>query len=411
MFEPQNHPNDFLYPGGPPIRPYDAAGWTLAYDMGVKFDRITDGFDGPFQTVPYGELQSPPAYPVASASGGYLLSASANNSFIAVNLLLSQGVPVYRLPNGVAGVTDAGPGTFYIPAKEKVKLEKASAGLGVKVIGSAKLPANAIKISALRIGLWDMYGGSMPSGWVRWIMEQYHFPFKRIYAKEIDKGDLHKNYDVLVFVGGAIPEFGSGGGRGRGGAGGFGGGPRANQIPPEYADQVGRLTKDSSIIQLKKFIADGGSVVTIGSSTTLAYYLDLPVHNQLTEITAGEVKVLPAEKFYIPGSIMQAHIDSTQSAAWGMFGKSDVYFDSSPVFKVAPEAIAKGQVNPIAWYASATTLRSGWAWGQNYLQDGVAAFESPVGAGKFFAFGPEITFRGQTQGTFKLLFNEFYGMR
>src|SRR5579883_2933604 len=27
MFEPQHHPNDFQYPGGPPIPPYDSAGW------------------------------------------------------------------------------------------------------------------------------------------------------------------------------------------------------------------------------------------------------------------------------------------------------------------------------------------------------------------------------------------------
>ena len=51
MFEPQDHPNDFRYPGGPPIPPYDITGWTLAYQMGVKFDRILDGFDGPFQKV------------------------------------------------------------------------------------------------------------------------------------------------------------------------------------------------------------------------------------------------------------------------------------------------------------------------------------------------------------------------
>ena len=51
MFEPQDHPNDFQFPGGPPIPPYDNAGWTLAYQMGVKFDRILDGFDGPFEKV------------------------------------------------------------------------------------------------------------------------------------------------------------------------------------------------------------------------------------------------------------------------------------------------------------------------------------------------------------------------
>ena len=51
MFEPQQHPNDFEYPGGPPIAPYDNAGWTLAFQMGVEFDRILDGFEGPFELI------------------------------------------------------------------------------------------------------------------------------------------------------------------------------------------------------------------------------------------------------------------------------------------------------------------------------------------------------------------------
>ncbi len=49
MFEPQDHPNDFQYPGGPPIPPYDNAGWTLAYLMGLKFDRVLEAFDGPLR--------------------------------------------------------------------------------------------------------------------------------------------------------------------------------------------------------------------------------------------------------------------------------------------------------------------------------------------------------------------------
>ena len=51
MFEPQDHPQDFEFPGGPPIKPYDITGYTLAYQMNVKFDRILDGFDGPFQPI------------------------------------------------------------------------------------------------------------------------------------------------------------------------------------------------------------------------------------------------------------------------------------------------------------------------------------------------------------------------
>ena len=52
MFEPQDHPNDFAYPGGPPRPPYDSAGWTVAFQMGIQFDRILDAFDGPFEALP-----------------------------------------------------------------------------------------------------------------------------------------------------------------------------------------------------------------------------------------------------------------------------------------------------------------------------------------------------------------------
>ena len=51
MFEPQDHPNVIPYPGAPPTPPYDNAGWTLAFQMGVQFDRILEPFTGPFETV------------------------------------------------------------------------------------------------------------------------------------------------------------------------------------------------------------------------------------------------------------------------------------------------------------------------------------------------------------------------
>jgi hypothetical protein len=38
----------------------------------------------------------------------------------------------------------------------------------------------------------------------------------------------------------------------------------------------------------------------------------------------------------------------------------------------------------------------------------VAAFVAPLGKGRLYAFGPEITFRAQSQGSFKMLFNELY---
>lgn len=399
MFEPQDHPNDFQYPGGPPVRPYDAAGWTLAYEMGVVFDRILDPFSGPFQAVPYGELQSPRGAIVGSKQGaGFIIDSRANNSFIAVNDLLQSGAEVYRINNGGK---QQGSGSFFVPAKSRKMLDEAASKWGLMIEGVAKRPTSLQKLQPQRIALWDTYGGSMPSGWTRWLLEQYHFPFDLVYANDINRGNLKSKYDVIVFVSGAIPSATPG--RNFGGRT-----PDTSNIPTEYHHTLGRLTADTSIYQLKKFMEAGGEVVTIGSSTSLAYHLGLPVRNALVEMNEGTEKSLPGEKFYIPGSILRVAVDSTQPAAFGMPSKTDVYFEASPVFRISPNAIASGAVKPLVWFDTAKPLRSGWAWGQSYLQDGVAAFEAPIGKGALYAFGPEITFRAQTHGTFKLLFNQLY---
>ncbi|QJD97425.1 peptidase [Mucilaginibacter robiniae] len=408
MFEPQDHPNDFLYPGGPPIRPYDNAGWTLAYQMGVRFDRVLDGFDGPFKKLPYGELQNPPALLVPVISkGGYVLGPDVNNAFILVNDLLKAGAPIYRVPNGVKGVEDGGPGAFYIPYSAAAKSTLAmDAHLGVKVGSTTKAPKGGIKLSASRIALWDTYGGSINSGWIRWMMEQYHFPFHVIYPQEIDAGNLKSKYDVILFVNGAIPAMSNAGNR-------FGnGGPSRNiasaDLPQEFRSWTGRITAEKSIPQLKAFLEAGGNIVTMGSSANLAYQLNLPVQNALVEAgNNGTSRPLSGDKFYIPGSVLQVSVANNEPAAWGMAPQTDVLFDNSPVFKLDADAASKG-VKPLATYTLDRPLRSGWAWGQKYLKNNVAAFEASVGSGKLYVFGPEITFRAQSHGTFRFLFNELY---
>lgn len=391
MFEPQDHPNDFKYAGGPPVAPYDAAGWTLAYLMNVKFDRILETVNGPFEKIGYGELQKA-AVPALAKAAGYRLTAAANDSYEVVNDLLKAGAEVFR---------DTENGGFYVPGSAKADeiLKNSSSELGLKIAAGGK-PKNAVKIKPSRIALWDTYGGSMPSGWIRWLMEQYHFEATIIYPQDIDKGDLKAKYDAIVLVGGAIPAVGSGNRNS---------GPKPEDIPQEFRNRLGKFSTDKSLPQLKSFLAAGGDIIAIGSSTNLAYHLGLPVRNAMVEMTAAGVeKRLPAEKYYVPGSVLSASFDNSSPANWGMEKTADVYFDNSPVFKIAPEAVSSGQVKPLIWFSTSSPLRSGWAWGQAYLQDGVTAFEAKIGKGKLIAFGPEITFRAQTHGTFKLLFNQLY---
>jgi hypothetical protein len=392
MFEPQDHPNDFKYEGGPPIAPYDAAGWTLAYLMNVKFDRIQDKFDGPFEKLPYGELLKTTVKALPSGSG-YVLSAAANESFVAVNELLKSGIEVYR---------NAKDGSFYVPATAKSKSILGN-GYGMKILSASK-PSNSIKITPSRIAIWDTYGGSMPSGWIRYIMEQHKFDATVIYPQDIDKGNLKDKYDVIVFVGGSIPGYNPNAVE-SGGRGGFGT-PALESIPEEFRNRIGRVTQEKSIPQIKAFLEAGGKVVAIGSAINLVSHLNLPVRNAIVEMVDGAEKRLPATKYYVPGSVLSVAVDQSLAANWGMESNADIYFDNSPVFKLSPNN--SGKIRPLAWFSSATPLRSGWAWGQSYLQDGVAAFEADYGKGKLYAFGPEITFRAQTHGTFKWMFNQLY---
>ncbi len=394
MFEPQDHPNDFQYPGGPPVRPYDAAGWTPAFTMGITFDRILDDFNGPFENISYGELQYPAGKINNDAKqiAGYTLTTKDNAAYIAVNDLLKQGATIYKNKE-----------LYFVSGANNIAIEKIANETGIVFTSVATKPSNLEKIiKPLRIGLWDKYGGSMPSGWVRWIFEKHHFDFNLVFAKEIDAANLNDKYDVLVFVDGAIPALRPEASPWEEKE------PKTEDIPEAFQANIGKITAQKSIPALQKFLDNGGRIVTIGSSANIAYHLNLPVKNALVEMVAGKEKALPGEKFYIPGSVMQVDVDNNYAPNYGMNNKADVYFSASPVFKLAPEAISHKEVTPLAWYASANTLRSGWAFGQAYLQDGVAAFEANVGKGKLFVYGPEITFRGQTHGTYKMLFNQLY---
>lgn len=423
-FEPQDHPNDLQYPGGPPVAPYDICGWTLAMQMAVQYDRVFEAVTGPFQVCP--ERLPLPAGMVKgqSPSAGYYLRAEANEAYRAVNHLLATGQAVQRL---VAKAGDFNAGTFYLPGVAADKAAGIAQELNVNLTGGSAPPAAAVKtVRPARVGLWDRYGGSMPSGWTRWILERFEQPFQVVFPPRLDQGKLRDDFDVLVFVTGAIPGKSAGGGA----AADPDAGPSSaeslankkdDKLPPEYRGRRGSVTSTNTIPKLRAFLEAGGTVITIGSSTALADHLGLPVANHLIEppTSKGEKpKPLAKEQFYIPGSLVQARVDNDNPLAWGLGNQVDFMFNSSPVFHLktdvpaAKQVVQTGAAKPtigaprlVAWYDSPTPLRSGWALGQKYLQDGAAIIEIPVGKGRVILVGPEIAFRAQPHGTFKFLFN------
>src|SRR5262249_567087 len=179
---------------------------------------------------------------------------------------------------------------------------------------------------------------------------KYEFPFEVVYAPTLDAGDLNARYDVLLFPTQAIPE------RDRREA------PPPADLPDEYRGRTGSVTVAKTIPQLKTFVERGGTLLAIGSSTSIAKHFALPVSNALVAARDGAVEALPHSTFYVPGSVLRVAVDNTTPLAYGFEKQVDVFFDDSPAFTLQPNAVAGG-ATVVAWYDNDSPLRSGWAWG------------------------------------------------
>jgi len=404
MFEPQNHPDDIPYPGGPPTPPYDNAGWTLAYQMGVVFDRILDPFDGPFEKVT--GFARVPMPSVVAGSSWYAIARNSNDAFTAVNRLLARGEEVYSLsaPARVGGRA-LNAGTFLVRAKPStVVLARQIANEKGIAFEPLQGPASESGLSRLRlprIAVYDRYGGSIESGWLRFILEQFEFPYEVVFPSTIDAGNLNARYDVVILTDSAsVPGVP---GRARSAEREFAEREPAS-VPPQWQSRLGSMTIAKSLPQLRSFVANGGTLLAIGEGSNVGYRLDLPIASAVAD---GEGKPLPRSRYYVPGSILTVAVDTNSAIGWGMGPRADVFFDNNPAFRLLPDARARG-IRRVAWFDSGTPLKSGWAWGQKALDGASAVVVAPLGKGQAILYGPEIYFRSQSHGTFPFLFNGIY---
>lgn len=390
MFEPQDHPNDFEFEGGPPIPPYDAAGWTLAYTMGVKFESVRTALpELPTVKIPRGELikYEAPAVPAAK----YLaFSPEVNDNFKVVNRLMKAGVEVFKSKRGV----------FYVEniPKHRAEIDETYSAMPSSIQGVSALPTDVAKVKKKRIALWDNYGGTMKSGWMRWLLEDFGYDYEVVFNPDIDKGGLKEKYDIIIFAGGGI-------------------GKKLKNYNAEALsfddragklnERVGEFTSDRSLPQIRDFVHDGGELIMIGTSTHLAAHLGIPQQDPLVRLVDGTKKSFTKEEYYIPGSVMTVKVNRDAEETSGLGDRVDVYFDNSPVFTFS-DSPEQYNVVPLLVFDSAKSLKSGWALGEHYLENTMAAYRAELGKGKLYVFGAEIAFRAQTHSTFKLLFNTLY---
>jgi hypothetical protein len=408
VLDVQRYPDLRQYPGGPPERPYDAAGWTLPLQMGVSVVAATSPLApetrakmkllGPppdvkvkptpyasspqdaapfdsvpgrgFDTEPSAAAIVPPAGRVTGSGSALALDPAQNNTYRAINYAWKSGATV-QFANGrylVSGLNDA----------QQADLVKTLA------LVAERTDASGAPVKKPRIGLFRPWSGSMDEGWTRWVLEQYGFEYVTLRPADF-RSPLTGKVDVVVLADDArLPMEGAQGGRG----GGRGGG---GQVRPEYADRLNA----ADVAAFEQFVRGGGTLVCLNTASAFAIQqFKLPVRNAV----AG----LSTEQFFLHGTIVGVSVDTSQRVMAGVPEKAAVFADNSPVFETLDGF--KGAV--LATYQdTGSPLLSGYLIGDKLLNGKAAALDVQLDNGHVVLFGFRPEWRGQPFGTFKVLFN------
>jgi len=428
VLDVQKYPDIRESPGGAPEQPYDAAGWTLPLSMGVetqtvgklddgkwaelkkalkplgqvpsasarpgRYDSVGGADPAPydsapglgFETSPLAAAIVPPAGVITGSGPALAIDPSQNNAFRAINQAWKAGASVAWAP----GEREAS-GRYVISGMTP---EAQQAMVSTLALRAERVAAPATNLRQPRIAMFQPTG-SMDEGWTRWVLERFEFPSTALSADDIAAGNLRARFDAIVVTDeprGVLAGGGRGGGRGAGGTGGTGRAAGAPALPEGDANRVKAIDE---------FVRAGGTLVCLNRSTAFAIdQLNLPVRNAL--------QGLGRQEFFVGGSLLNVEVDASRPVMAGLTKTTAVFFNSSPAF----ETLVGFKGTVLARYADAgSPLASGYLLGENFLQGKAAALEVELGEGRVILFGFRPQWRGQTFGTFKVIFNALTGAR
>ncbi|MHC4897144.1 MAG: M14 family metallopeptidase [Planctomycetota bacterium] len=417
MFEPQWHPND-VDATGEPVQPYDSTGWTLALQMGVKFDRVQDGIEGPFASIGLADIDKPTPGIVSSGRAGWLLQPGSSDCFKCANRLLAAGDKVFRLKEQTKAQGATFPaGTLYVVRGDgtETRLRKLADELGVDFAGVDRPAVGpALRLRPVRVGLFDRYGGNKATGWTQWLLREAEFPTKQVSGADILAGKLGAAFDVLVFHTG-LPDPGGSGRvrralrRGRPTMISDDDLEKMVDALPEFedwsrvAERRVRLTKAPTVVALRGFLAGGGVIIALGNQpAAIAGLLDLPVRvGVLVRDKDGKERRPQRSEFFIPGSLVWMQLEKDHPMSYGAPTEVPAMFRRSTAFQVKDGS----SVQTLARYPDKDLLASGWAIGADHLRNRAAIVDARVDQGHVYLFGIDAIYRGQPRGTIRLVFN------
>ena len=407
LLEKQKYPDMRQYPGGPPIPPYDNAGWTLPLQMGVTCDRIEESFEAPMEkldTVPFAALS---AQTKGLDSAYVLLDCRMNASYSIAFSLLKNKAEILRSKDKIEkDEFRAAPGSFIIKNTADVRkllpdlLEKWH-GIAYGMDSISGIPVSSLKNP--RIGLYQSWRSNMDEGWTRYVFDDLGVPYKTLHNKDFkppakakkgkkagaeEKVDLKAKYDVIVFASESADIIKSGKPS-----------PTSRYAryytegPPEYEGGIGKEGVDA----LKSFVEKGGILVTLNDACELVFKeFKAPVSNALERVERS--------RFFCPTSLLKLNVDNTSPIGYGMPPEAAGMFSRSMAFstRIPP---AEWDRKVVASYPEEDILLSGWLMGEDVIARRASVVDTQYKKGHIILIGIRCQFRAQSHGTFKFLLN------
>jgi hypothetical protein len=322
---------DYQYwsPSDPQTEVYDDTAWTMGELANVGVVRVVDTkvLDAPMQRVS-GEVRAPGS--VIGAGSIYLVNHNADNALVTLRYRLKDAeVATAEEPFEAAG-HKFNRGSFLIRNASVGDLNQLGTELGIQIYAVAQAPVvKTHPVKPARVALMHTWLETQNEGWWRLAFDQLQMPYAYISTQDVARDDnLKAKYDVIVFapvgappnaIVSGLPMYG-------------------NALPwktTSLTPNLGKIdsTDDmrpglgwSGLQNLQKFVQQGGLFLTVDSTANFAVEYGF---------TPG-VSVARATRLKAVGDILRLKtVDAASPIAYGYADSLAMYCSNGPIFNLS----------------------------------------------------------------------------
>jgi hypothetical protein len=324
---------DYQYwsPNDPQKNVYDDTGWTFGELGNVQVVRVTDikVLNAPMEPV-LGPVQAPGG--ISGSGSIFVVNHNADNALIELRYRFKDAsFEAAEEPFELAG-QKFNRGSFIIRGVQAAELDRAAKELGVQVRAFNAAPTvKTHPLKAPRIAILHTWLSTQDEGWWRLAFDKLNIPYSYISTQVVARDDdLNSKYDVIVFppvgrvtaqmiVDGMPTSWGN---------------PlpwKTTQLTPnigkiDSTDDMRPGLSWAGLANLQKFVRRGGLLIAVMDTAEFAVGFGF----------APGVTIAKPQRLKVTGSVLRSKfVDSASPIAYGYGDSLSVYCYDGPIFNLS----------------------------------------------------------------------------